>query len=1118
MRTSCRFTDDGWLRLRCWIASMVLAAAPFVCGAAIIIDHDLTGGDYVWGDTSQPYQVVEDVTVEKTASLRILPGVTVEFDFMKNLRVEGRLTAHGAQGSTITLTGMTKSPGSWLCIDIAGEEDDINGDCSFRYCLFEYGGWDPGGTGYLGGELEAHSADVSVQHCEFRNSAVSGAYATMNSSFDMRDCHFAGNAGYAVLLALNAQPPAYGSPDMRDSRLSGLTASGNGHDGVGVAESFALSIDRYTLEDPGLPYYMLASLAVRDGGSMLIEPGVTALFADGTGLSLTGPLTAAGTPEEPIVLTGINKTPGAWDGVTLSGLWSIDWTSTNPITWTSNLGSRLTCTTIEYGGGWQANLYLDHATAYLSNCVIRDSSNHGVRHTNAQGTVIEQSQIYDNQESGVYKSSSDEGVILAAYNWWGDPSGPYNKTKNPAGAGNEIADDAADFLPFLTSPNQEAGAEILSLTATPHRWFSPANGMASLTSVTISLRDGAGNPVPGRVVRLDASLGATIDGDITNINGQAVAYVYSNATGEATLTPRMDLAQVYPVRAAPAEVVFTEPSSAVDLFPDAEAPYVNPSITFAPLPIEVGVPVTITARVTNRSSQSLLLEANFVKHNYGIGLPLEILDTVTETISPYTEKPISTQWTPTAPGHQCVGLTGSFDVAPGKLGGVHPLAYRADSKFELPWLQNCHVKAPTLADLYNKQQATGVQEAVDLFNDINTNITMIFDGLGYIGGLIPGFMLDQMLRMIIDAWENAISAIRMDPPRQDYRKFAFPAHYDFSRVTAAECFSQAHADAVNAMMEANLDLLAQLRAARLSLDRFSGACEAGEQTWADQQATNFVQYMRASGRALQTAADHIDAFLQVLRDKGVADIHIQKEDYEALQARLRSTGFNQAERDAAAAIDVTSEDLEQLRQRIIASDAEKASRRSVMDTMEIVAAEMRGWVPSLIGLNPFGESIGGVASAPAVGARTAAKTDATTPTRLARIYQNDTVLPVGNPLSDATTVTMKIRRIDLPADWAATVSPTAFWLGAGEQTTVTVSLIPGISAPQGVKPRVAIEAYGEGRLLGGVEIDVMIPNRAPSLLAILLGQVSPSAEDLAAVDCNGDGRIDAGDLLTLILQ
>ncbi|MBU1984462.1 T9SS type A sorting domain-containing protein [bacterium] len=49
----------------------------------------------------------------------------------------------------------------------------------------------------------------------------------------------------------------------------------------------------------------------------------------------------------------------------------------------------------------------------------------------------------------------EEGTVYyldARYNWWGDPTGPYNPTLNPGGRGDTLLQDSILFIPWLTEP------------------------------------------------------------------------------------------------------------------------------------------------------------------------------------------------------------------------------------------------------------------------------------------------------------------------------------------------------------------------------------------------------------------------------------------------------------------------------------------------------------------------------------------------------------------------------------------------------------------------------------------------------------------------------------------
>jgi len=1059
---------------------ILIGLSPIHSQAAVIpITDDLKTGNHVWSRTDMHYQVQKSIAIWENASLTIMPGVTVEFVKGVELMVSGRLTANGTTTRSVTLTGVEKTRGSWLGIRIMGDVDYINRGCSFRHCIIEYGGTDLTGKDYVGGNLFLTSAEVDIGESIIQQSGTSGIFGGYLASARIWNTDFRNNRGYAVYLG----PTNTFDAESKDPEMENLKASGNGHNAVGLGEAFPRHSD-YVLENPGLPYHLFGDFWMKAGGTLHIQPDVTVEFDDSGGLWMEGSkLMTYGTKDHPIVLTGIRKEKGSWDGVKIEGTWEIDLGSTIPaITWHPNEGSQLTYTTIEYGGKMEANLKLDHAKVSLSHCVIRNSGKYGISQSFAGGSVVEFGQMCDNTDAGVYKMRSDEGIILAANNWWGDASGPYHPTRNVAGTGDAIKNDAATFMPFLVAPNQEPGsaapASILSLTASPERWFIPADG-ATLTKVILTLLDGSGNPVAGRKTFLTTTRGNVIDGDLTDIRGQAKAYIKSSQTGVATLTPTVQNAEVYSLRSAPIDVTFTTPPAGPDVFPDAEAPYVNRHMELSPLPITVGVPVTMTVNATNRYSQSVRMQATFGKHNYGIGLPLEVISTVSTVIPARSTKAVSAKWTPLVPGHQCIGVFGTFTTLSGQ--PLETVCYKlAGKKFELPWLHNTNPRPAPLIGGNAKYQMQNVQGALDMMNAAASDMQLLLSrgsSLIDLGGMLNGFMLNQLLSQLMATWEEAINALSMDPPRQDYRTLLSRMDgYYFPPLQPGAGVSLAKAKATNNMLEAHLDLLAKLRAAQICSDRYAGAVAninsgnpttaADAQTWAAKQAAAMLYYIGQTGQAMLLSAQRVDEYLSVLRAEGIIDIGVSKANFIAHQQQLRTQGFDNNAKQAAQILYLTDAQLEAIRQRILACDPEELSRKSVMAEYEKLARDLRSLAPLLINMDNFGAQQPG--SQPS-------KASATN--HLVRVFQHTQQIPVGNPLDTASSITLRVRKINMPSDWMVTVTPQTLSLGPKKSQMVSVSVGAGTATPQGTKPTVAIEGYAGDILIGGVTVETWVPTK-----------------------------------------
>jgi len=115
----------------------------------------------------------------------------------------------------------------------------------------------------------------------------------------------------------------------------------------------------------------------------------------------------------------------------------------------------ITQNTAQYGGG----IFFD-APSYWTTSLIATNTISGNSASVLGGGIyckaiglsqlnIMINNICDNHHYGLY--NDDTVLITAEYNWWGDASGPYHPTLNPAGTGDSIS-DYVDFLPWSQNP------------------------------------------------------------------------------------------------------------------------------------------------------------------------------------------------------------------------------------------------------------------------------------------------------------------------------------------------------------------------------------------------------------------------------------------------------------------------------------------------------------------------------------------------------------------------------------------------------------------------------------------------------------------------------------------
>ncbi len=329
---------------------------------------------------------------------------------------------------------------------------------------------------------------------------------------------------------------------------------------------------------------------------------------------------------------------------------------------------------------------------------------------------------------------------------------------------------------------------------------------------------------------------------------------------------------------------------------------------------------------------------------------------------------------------------------------------------------------------------------------------------------------------ILDLWwgwaknsaRSISKALGFDPPRQDYDQFTVPVFYPWPEVQPDANISPERADALNAASAALTDVDAYGSAAALALDRYAGASEAGNLIWATQQANARLYYEQLMGAALLTYADNLDAFVQVLVDEGETDINTTVSDMIDYQQRLASQGFTPQEIADAKLVGWTDAEIEEYRQDIIAADPNDIAG-NVLDIYTQEAAISRELGNALLESYSFMPGFGVSGGAGLLATTASGNT-------MAQINNTEATLQVSNPFTQTTVIDLVTRRIDLPADWTASVSPAQVSLAPGEQITATVTILTGSLVPQGAIPRVSVEGYADDQLLSGVLFDIVVPH------------------------------------------
>jgi hypothetical protein len=304
-----------------------------------------------------------------------------------------------------------------------------------------------------------------------------------------------------------------------------------------------------------------------------------------------------------------------------------------------------------------------------------------------------------------------------------------------------------------------------------------------------------------------------------------------------------------------------------------------------------------------------------------------------------------------------------------------------------------------------------------------------------------------------------------DPPSQDYRILVAPDVITLPPAVPSDSVPAARAAAINALAEAQLKATTHLVAAIMSFDRAAGAAEAQDLIWHDAHMTAYLMYLGQTADWMLLTADRLEALIAELTAEGYTDLRMNPTTFAAYQQRLLAQGFTAQEKAAAYLVGLDDVGLEAIRASRLAEDA-STKTTSLFGQWRAVAAGYRQMAHHLKGLPAF---------APISAAPLSLRSNAEG--KLARVYDTSTSFTIGNPYTRPITLNLSLRRVSLPADWIASVSPITATLAPSATLPATLTLVPGAAMPQGARVRVAIEGTADGQLVGGYVVEVWVPRR-----------------------------------------
>ncbi len=267
------------------------------------------------------YKVPNGISVNSPARLTINPGVRLEFAAGTQLVVNtgASLYAVGTVAEPIVITAREATPGYWEGIEFRWSNSINN---QLDYVTIEYGVININTSSTSGSPTR-----LSVKNSTSRQASNLGVYLVDSSvSLDA----FENNT-----LTLNDRPISL--PDEMVGKLGNDSQyNGNTDDRIHVFSEGVETAQTWKKLD--VPYYMRSSFAYGIDAALTLEAGVSLTFNAGTGLSVSssGSLKAIGTEAEPILFTGLEASPGYWEGIVFR--------------YSNSLNNQLDYVTVEYAG------------------------------------------------------------------------------------------------------------------------------------------------------------------------------------------------------------------------------------------------------------------------------------------------------------------------------------------------------------------------------------------------------------------------------------------------------------------------------------------------------------------------------------------------------------------------------------------------------------------------------------------------------------------------------------------------------------------------------------------------------------------------------------------------
>jgi hypothetical protein len=1015
--------------------------------------------DQRWRPQAFPYEVAGDVnisgpysptwTIDPGVELRLHPDVGFAIG---TLFEPARLVAQGAVTQPITITAATGQPWGQIYF---GDHLDLGASILQHVILENGGGADP----TTGQSIKVSGRGVSpnyptplIDHVTVRDSNGYGIDVEATGG-DPKPAQLTN-----VTIENSALHPVNVDVNAVGGIGDGFNASGNMTDTIRVRDN-ELNFDSHWRAH-SIPYEVVEGFSIRSNypnedlvpAVWTIDPGVTILMHPGVGVgigSLYGEaqVMAQGTADNPITFTRLNANSDPWGGFSFSAYSDID--------------SEFHYVNMEYGGGLvdareAVFLKRGHSKLILENVSITQSQNgaiwnfggdvwvkdsvlsnnrYGVDIRAGSDARVNSSDLSNNAEFALNNSSPGSVCVEATGNYWGagGPADDSDTADACGGArtndGSGVVSDGVLYMPWQTAADGGAFGAIA-----PESFWVIGNGVDS-TEITVTLLDEAGEPLAGKEVTLETTIGALQQPAApTDDEGQTTAVISSTETGFATVTA-FNVSDGVPV-AGTAGVNFWQGGGDFGgLVNPTGTPYASPIFEVIGKPFQQGFPVEMRMPMQNTRSTPVDVEVVYGVTGLSIGRRFTPVYTATNTLQPGETWDAQGIWVPEDTGHHCIQARLSYDDG----GQYYAIQDSGSETNQINTDQNpCGNLASGPGDFAPGRPKGGSGDLKTVAEHFKKQTTNMYDAM-----------------KCIDQEVSFYASFSPDVPGQQraYEVIVTPPDYTPPAFQADENVTQAQADALNALSQTSADLLELSRAIAVTRQRMQWAAQADSLPDLDRQYEAYLDFVAQYIQKLRQSADQHDALLAVTDGAGVPDAYYYPQDYETAFADLKQNGFDTETRTFLEESDIPAAVIDELASDII----EETEGQSFQTTSFYqVVRDTRDEARQLADRLERQYGLGGTLSVEAANAGS--------------VLPDDQAFPfsVGHQRTQTETVELVVRTVSMPMDWSARLAQENVTLGPGETMSNTLVLVPGPTIPEGSTVKIAVEGYINDEYIGGV--------------------------------------------------